>query len=199
MARRGPKHRLKDRSLECELKFRLAGARDHANLRAKLRALGGTHEGAYDEENVRFTGPGKSTRNTSLRLRIVDGGSTGILTAKGEARYLRRIKIREETEVPVGDAHAMRDLLETLGFVVAFTYAKHRSSWRLDGVQVTLDVLDFGWFAEIEGPAERLETVAHALGLDPSAAIPDSYSSMARQALASGLGVVRSSFSGGGP
>ncbi|HYM66630.1 MAG TPA: CYTH domain-containing protein, partial [Patescibacteria group bacterium] len=101
------KHRLlRDRSIESELKFRVSGPRDHTRIRAILRQRGAQLDGRYREENYRFNGPGKSTRRTSLRLRILDGGPRGFLTAKGPARFEGRVKIREETEIAVSDAHS---------------------------------------------------------------------------------------------
>jgi adenylate cyclase, class 2 len=182
--RRRPKHPDRDRSLECELKFRVTGPRDHSRLRATLREKGARLVGTYDEENLRFEGPGKTTRKTSLRLRLLDGGPAGVLTAKGPARFAAGVKIREETEVSVADANAARDLLLALGFQVEFTYQKHRAIWHLDGIAVTLDTLEFGWFVELEGPEKALPEMARGLGLDPSYAVRDSYSALARQYLA---------------
>jgi predicted adenylyl cyclase CyaB len=184
MAGRRPRHPARDRSLECELKFRVSGPRDHSRLRAMLRERGAKLEGTYDEENFRFEGPGKSTRRTSLRLRVLDGGPAGVLTAKGPARFAGGVKIREETEVGVADAHAARDILDALGFQVEFTYQKHRAIWKLDGVAVTLDTLEFGWFVELEGARDVLPTAARSLGLDPAFAVRDSYSALARQYIA---------------
>lgn len=174
-------HVPRDRSVESELKFRLTGPRDHAKLRALLRSRGATLAGRYREENYRFNGPGKSTRNTTLRLRVLDGGPRGVLTAKGPARFDGGVKSREETEVDVSDAHATLDMLQQLGFRVGWTYPKQRSVWMLDGAAVTLDVLDFGWFVEVEGPAQRLPELARSLGLDPANALKDSYSVMAKK------------------
>jgi len=176
-------HRPKDRSLECELKFRVAGPDDHERLEQVLRDLGAEFEGMYDEENLRFNGPGKSTRQTSLRLRLLDGGPTGVLTAKGPATFVRGIKIREETEVAVDDAHAMLDLLEALGFAVAFSYRKHRATWLLGAAAVTLDTLEAGWFVEVEGPRDSIEDSARKLGLDPKDAVTESYSALAKKHL----------------
>jgi len=137
----------------------------------------------YREENYRFNGPGKSTRYTTLRLRVLNGGPHGVLTAKGPAKFDGGVKTREETEIEVKDVHATLDMLEQLGFSVAWTYPKRRSVWMLDGVAVTLDVLDFGWFVELEGPATALPELAKSLGLDPALALRDSYSVMARKHL----------------
>ncbi len=185
MAGRRPHHRPRDRSVECELKFRVASPRDHARLRALLHKREARLEGKYDEENFRFHGPGKSTRRTTLRLRVLDGGPRGVLTAKGPANFVRGVKVREETEVEVKDAHATLDLLAELGFQVEFTYKKHREMWTLDGVvTVTLDTLAFGSFVELEGPLEILPEQARSLDLDPKTSLRDSYSVLARKHLA---------------
>jgi predicted adenylyl cyclase CyaB len=171
----------RDRTIESELKFRVAGARDHAKLQAMLRKRGASRVGRYKEDNYRFNGPGKATRNTTLRLRVLNGGPRGVLTAKGPATFDGGVKIREETEIDVTDVHATLDMLQQLGFRVGWTYPKQRAMWMLDGVAITLDVLDFGWFVELEGPAEVLPEMARSLGLDPVNALRDSYSVMARK------------------
>jgi adenylate cyclase class 2 len=173
----------RDRTIESELKFRLTGEKDHVKLRAMLRERGAHMSARYREENYRFNGPGKSTRNTTLRLRVLNGGPQGVLTAKGPATFDGGVKTREETEIEVKDVHATLDMLEQLGFRVGWTYPKRRSVWMLDGVAVTLDVLDFGWFVELEGPATALPEIALSLGLDPAHALKDSYSVMARKHL----------------
>lgn len=177
MARRAKR----DRSIESELKFRLSGPSDHRKLREMLRQRKAQMGGHYREENFRFTGPGKSTRNTTLRLRVLNGGPHGVLTAKGPAKFDGGVKSREETEIEVKDVHATLDMLEQLGFRVGWTYPKRRSVWELDGVSITLDVLDFGWFVELEGPASALPEMAKSFGLDPANALKDSYSVMAKK------------------
>ena len=173
----------RDRTVESELKFRLTGEKDHIKLRAILRERGAHMSARYREENYRFNGPGKSTRNTTLRLRVLNGGPHGVLTAKGPAKFDGGVKTREETEIEVKDVHAALDMLEQLGFRVGWTYPKRRAVWMLDGVAVTLDILDFGWFVELEGPAGVLAEMARSLGLDPAHALKDSYSVMARKHL----------------
>jgi adenylate cyclase class 2 len=148
-----------------------------------LRERGAHMSGRYREENYRFNGPGKSTRHTTLRLRVLDGGPHGVLTAKGPASFNGGIKTREETEIEVKDVHATLDMLEQLGFRVGWTYPKRRTMWTLGPVTVTLDVLDFGWFVELEGPADALPELAKSFGLDPAHAVRDSYSVMARKHL----------------
>ena len=180
MARRRERPK-RDRSIESELKFRVGGAGDHRKLRTILKQRGAKLVGRYKEDNYRFSGPGKSTRNTTLRLRVLNGGPRGVLTAKGPAKFDGGVKSREETEIQIDDVHATLDMLEQLGFRVGWTYPKKRAMWLLDGVAVTLDVLDFGWFVELEGPASALPEMARSLGLDTAHALKDSYSVMARK------------------
>lgn len=174
-------HPPRDRSIESEIKFRVSGPQDHAKLRAELRKRGAKLVGRYKEDNYRFNGPGKSTRNTTLRLRVIDGGPRGVLTAKGPAKFSDGVKSREETEVDVTDAHATLDLLQQLGFRVGWSYPKQRSMWRLEEVDVTLDILEYGWFVELEGPAAVLPDMARSLGLRMQGALRDSYSVMAKK------------------
>ena len=163
----------------------MAGPRNHARIRAALRKRGAKLEGKYDEENYRFDRPGKSTRGTTLRLRVLNGGPHGILTVKGPAKFVGKVKVREETEIDLKDVHATLDLLTQLGFNVEFTYKKRRVMWTLDGVvSVTLDTLDYGWFVELEGPLEVLPEQALSLGFNPGKALKDSYSVLARKHLA---------------
>ena len=116
---------------------------------------------------------------------MLDGGPRGVLTAKGPAKFVDGVKIREETEVEVKDAHATLDLLGELGFRVEFSYKKHRDAWALDGiVTVTLDTLEFGWFVELEGPLDVLPETARSLDFDPAKALKESYSVLARNHLA---------------
>jgi predicted adenylyl cyclase CyaB len=186
MARRRKQRQLRDRSIECELKFRVSGPNAHKKLRELLRGRGAHLEGSYREENYRFNGPGASTRDTTLRLRVLDGGPRGFLTAKGPARFEGKVKIREETEIAVSDAHATMDLLQQLGFQVAWSYPKRRAMWLLDGVAVTLDVLEFGWYVELEGPLSVLPEMSRSLGFDPDKAIRESYSVLARKRQSAG-------------
>jgi predicted adenylyl cyclase CyaB len=175
------RHEPKDRSIEAELKFKLEGPGAHTRLRAALRKLGGKLEGSYDEENFRFEGRGKITRRNTLRLRVLDGGPRGVLTAKGPAQFVTGVKVREETEVAVEDGHATLDILQQLGFRVLVVYRKHRAVWKLGTASVTLDKLDFGYFTEVEGPLEEVPNIARSLGLDPGKAVKDSYSVFARK------------------
>ena len=147
-------------------------------MRSRLRDVGAKQLNAYDEENVRYRPFRKQP--ITLRLRLFDGGPSAVLTAKGPARYERRIKIREEVEVALADGAAMQEVFGLLGFKVAVVYHKRRETWQLRGCHVTLDTLDFGFFSEIEGPIDALEGVAELLGLAAHRPVKSSYSELAR-------------------
>jgi len=174
----------RDRATENELKFQVGGQKDHTRIAGALRKLGARRMGAYDEENFRFEGPAKTTRSMTLRLRVFGGGPKGVLTAKGPERFQGGVKIREETEVEVVDSRAMLDILALLGFRTFVVYRKHRVHWSLNGVSITLDHLEYGWFVEVEGPLGVIPDIARGLGLDPATALKDSYSVLALKYLA---------------
>lgn len=177
---RGAHHReRRDRATENELKFQVSGAKEHARIASALRKLGARRLGTYEEENFRFEGAAKTTRSVTLRLRVFGGGPKGVLTAKGPARFQEGVKIREETEVDVSDSRAMLDILALLGFRTFVVYRKHRVHWSLNGVSITLDRLEYGWFVEVEGPLGVIPEVALSLGLNPATALKDSYSVLA--------------------
>ena len=66
----------------------------------------------------------------------------------------------------MADADAARGILAELGLAPTQGYEKFRETWRLDDCDVCLDVLPFGEFVELEGPAGELEGLPSRLGLD---------------------------------
>ena len=168
---------------ETELKFRLSGAEAHAHLRDLLTNLGATPSPPQHEENRLYAdAAGRlAAEDRVLRLRILDGGPSGRLTVKGPARFAGAVKQREEIEVEVADTEDAHALLEALGYRVSMTYEKEREPWQLGDVEIALDMLLFGHFCEIEGPAPAITTLAEQLGLDPHDAERRSYPELQRQ------------------
>lgn len=166
---------------EIEIKFRLEGAAAHDRLRARLRALGATGGAREHEDNVLFDDAADRLRTTHqvLRVRVLDGGPRCRLTYKGPARYTGAIKQREEHEVEVADATVLQAVLTGLGYQPALHYAKLRETWHLDGAEVALDVLEFGWYCEIEGTPAAIDRLVAALELDRAAAERAGYPDLA--------------------
>lgn len=168
---------------ETEAKFYV---RDLGVIQARLLALGARllHPRAY-ELNLRFDLPDGSLRAAGRVLRLRRGDDVR-LTYKGPSENLEGALSRPEIEVTVGDFETARQILEALGYRLAATYEKYRTTYQLQTsevpqdfgslVHVMLDELPYGNFVEIEGPdVKTLQRIAGDLGLDFAAAIPASY------------------------
>ncbi len=108
-------------------------------------------------------------------LRVRRAGNGCWLTLKEPGSFAGGVKSRIEIETAVAGSEEALAILAGLGFRPARRYQKRRESWALDAVVVALDETPMGDFVEVEGPADRLETVARALGLDPGAAVRGTY------------------------
>lgn len=143
---------------------------DFEILRGSLRELGAEHLGAHFERNLVFDTPEarlrKSRRLLRLRTQEWPGRTRHLLTLKLSAPNSEHFKVREERELEIADASALQGLLEGLGYRVAARYEKIREPWRLEGVEVELDVLPFAQVVEMEGPAAHISRVQKRLGLD---------------------------------
>lgn len=127
------------------------------------------------EINLRFDTPGGDLGHTFQVLRLRQD-TVARLTYKGPGEVLGGVHLRREIEFTVGDFEAARALLEALGYQVSVIYEKYRTTYELDGVQVTLDEMPYGDFAEIEGPdPASIHAVAEKLGVDWEARVVESY------------------------
>jgi adenylate cyclase class 2 len=127
------------------------------------------------EINLRFDTP-KGDLSRAFQVLRLRQDSAARLTYKGPARVESGVRSRQEIEFVVSDFDAARALLEALGYQVVMIYEKYRSMYNLGQVHVTLDVLPYGDFVEIEGPdPESIREVNDRLGLDWEARAPESY------------------------
>jgi adenylate cyclase class 2 len=127
------------------------------------------------EINLRFDTPGGELAKGFQVLRLRQDNAAR-LTYKGPARSEGGVRVRQEIEFVVSDFEAARALLEALGYQVAMVYEKYRSVYDIGLVHVTLDVLPYGDFIEIEGPdPESIRAVNDRLGLDWDTRMPESY------------------------
>jgi adenylate cyclase class 2 len=98
------------------------------------------------------------------------------LTYKGPAEIGRQVSIRPEIEFEVSSFENAQAFLEALGYQVSVRYDKYRTTYDMGSVEVVMDELPFGDFAEIEGPnTEAIQTAASALGLEWEERCIDSY------------------------
>ncbi|HET7841435.1 MAG TPA: class IV adenylate cyclase, partial [Terriglobia bacterium] len=137
------------------------------------------------ESNWLFDFPDKRLRKSRslLRLRFVDGEC--LLTFKGPPLASRLYKVRVETETPLADGEAARQIFRGLGLREAFRYDKHRTTYARRGDRrsghrplVELDETPIGNFLELEGPATWIDAVARDLDYQRSDYVTASYAAL---------------------
>lgn len=159
--------------LEIEVKFYLSNKKSFED---RLQQIGAqlAHARVF-EVNYRFDTPDLqlSREHRVLRLRRDENS---IITYKGPSFLQDGATAREEIEFQVSDFDAARQLLEALGFKESVRYEKWRTTYLLDGLEITLDEMPFGNFTEIEGgDSSKIQHTAARLALDWSARINASY------------------------
>ncbi len=128
-------------------------------------------------------------REERLRIREIEGQPGVRVTWKGPAHMRGGVRRREEREFHADDREACVAVLANLGLRPKRSYEKFRSSWKLDGVIVCLDMLPFGTFVEIEftpdtpeGDEEAvLEKTISLLGLDGAPRVQASYARLQQE------------------
>jgi adenylate cyclase class 2 len=169
-------HPKTDKNQEQEVKYYLG---DLPSLEARLKSLRAKLiQARTHETNLRFDLPDGSLTQTYQVLRLRQD-SAARMTYKGPSRYDQGVRVRQEIEFRVSDFEAARALFEALGYQVSMMYEKYRTTYELDGVQVTLDEMPYGNFAELEGPnPQAIQAANQRLGLDWDARVPESYTAL---------------------
>jgi adenylate cyclase, class 2 len=156
-------------AVEIEVKFRVANS---VALEEKLRALGFRCVTPRTfERNVLYDTPDRRLRAQQSILRIRKYGDRWVLTHKcltpdndPAARHKQRI----ETETEVSDGEAVGTVFARLGYAPAFTYEKWRTEYADATGHCVLDETPIGFFAELEGPSDWIDSISERLGLEPS-------------------------------
>ena len=164
--------------IEVEKKYRLTGE-TRASLVERLREGGATPEGEEFEENTLYTGGQLDASRQVLRLRRT--GARAVLTFKERGDSTAALKRYREDETSVGDAAAMADILDALGYRPAVVYEKRRATWQWRGAEIVVDELPFGLFVEIEGEESVIAEVEGLLGLSEDEAEMDTYPHLTRR------------------
>jgi adenylate cyclase class 2 len=162
--------------VEVEVKFRVA---DGPALQSKLAELGFREITPRTfEKNVLFDTPERTLRAQQSILRVRQYGERWVVTHKclpADNDPAGRHKRRVETETEVADGEAMATIFSQLGYKPAFTYEKWRSEYADAQGHCVIDETPIGLFAELEGPADWIDTVSRQLGLEPSELLTLSY------------------------
>jgi adenylate cyclase class 2 len=161
---------------ELEIKLYLL---DISAFQQRVESLGGQLiEPRLHEINLRFDTPDEQLTHAYQVLRLRQD-TAARLTYKGPGETIDGVHARREIEFTVSDYQSAHALLEALGYQVSLMYEKYRTTYDLDGLQVTLDEMPYGNFTEIEGPdAEQIRFVAEKLGVNWGARILESYTSL---------------------
>jgi len=148
-------------------------------LKGKLERFGAELTDArLHEVNLRFDLPGGELTRSAQVLRLRQDTAARI-TYKGPGEMIAGVIARREIEFAVSDFQSAQSLLETLGYQVSLMYEKYRTTYTLDGLQITLDEMPYGHFTEIEGSdTSAIHQAAEILDLSWEARIPESYTSL---------------------
>ena len=164
---------MSDKDRELEVKFYLSRRME---LEERLIAQGGQlKEPRVHEINLRFDTPDQSLLNSGrlLRLRL---DSRARVTYKGLGSIEGGARLRQELEFTVSNFDTTRAVLEALGYEVYMMYEKYRTTYKLGNLEVVLDEMPYGDFAEIEGPdGQSIQIAAQNLDVSWDARIMDSY------------------------
>ena len=140
---------------EVEQKFPVE---DHAELEAKLTALGAQFGEPIIQIDRYFSHPARDFASTDEAFRIRQVGTNCRVTYKGP-KVDASTKTRQELELPLGDgpdvASQWTALLQALSFTPVMEVSKCRRTgrlvWRNATIEIALDQLDqLGSFVELE-------------------------------------------------
>ncbi len=167
-------------SIETEQKYRV---RSFDPVRKKLVRLGARKKSHGFERNELFDIDRMlQKQGRKLRLRRHGEDKKAVLTLKGPRQGgLHKKRMEVETRV---DYEPAKRILELLNFRVCETYSKIRQEYKLDGCIVCLDHIPHcGWFVEIEGPRDRIASLARRLGLKEADREDRSYRKLIKEQL----------------
>jgi adenylate cyclase class 2 len=162
--------------VETEIKFRV---KDIADMHQHLLSAGfRVQTPRAFESNILYDTPDRQMRARTEILRIRNYAGRWTLTHKripdsGPSEDLHKHRIETETEV--ADGPALAEVFHSIGLVPAFRYEKWRTEYVIGEGHCVLDETPIGNFAELEGPAEWIESISPQLGIDRSQYITLSY------------------------
>ncbi|MBN1122378.1 MAG: class IV adenylate cyclase [Anaerolineae bacterium] len=163
--------------LEIEVKFILD---DPDAMRSHLLQLGAASHGKHTELNIRLDDDqgNLGKRLTVLRVRHITSlnQTSSVLTVKTPVQSSDpALSTRREIELSVGSGPEMIAALEVLGYKPYLSYEKRREIYSLDDVEVVIDELPFGWFAELEGEEDTIRALSRRLNFDLAESLSLSY------------------------
>lgn len=159
---------------EVEIKLPVSGAPEAGRL---LRAAGfRVVKRRVFEKNTLFDTASSALRKSARLLRVREIGKTTKLTYKGPPDPGKH-KSREELELEISDARAIRAILERLAYRRVFRYEKFRTEFRRRGSAgvATVDETPIGTYLELEGSPSWIDRTARKLGFAEKHYVTASY------------------------
>lgn len=151
------------------------------NLQAvedRLRQLGAELAAARVwESNVRYENAAKTLTSAGIVVRLRQD-TRARLTYKDSGHAENGIVSRFEAEVEVSDFQTMEIILGKMGYHPHMRYEKYRTTYALNGAEVTLDELPYGHFVEIEGDVTTIERAIEQLHLTQAPRLSSSYTAL---------------------
>jgi len=153
--------------MEIEVKFRVS---DPDALTRRLEDAGFHLKTPRTfERNTLYDTSDRVLRNQQAILRVRNYGGRWVVTHKclpANNDPAARHKHREETETIVEDGEAIGHIFSKLGYKPAFVYEKWRSEYADSSGHVVIDETPIGFFAELEGPPDWIDSTGRKLGVD---------------------------------
>lgn len=147
--------------MEIEVKIKIENPEQ---LKDKLAELGAILiKERYQEENTLYDSSSRSLYKRQCALRLRFENRKTFLTFKGPPLKSRKFKIRQEYETEVKNRKQCKKILKELGFILAFSYNKHRSVYKKKNLKICLDETSIGNFMELEGERQDIVRFAHSL------------------------------------
>lgn len=123
------------------------------------------------QSNVMFDNPQGLMHTTDGRVRVRILGKSGnkTLTYKKPIPSEDGAKREIEYEIEFTDTtEQIEKLLEKIEFTPSTSYERYRTEWKIGDVDITLDEYPYSDFIEIEGPKDKIESIAKELEFDTS-------------------------------
>ncbi len=162
---------------EIEVKLRIS---DRSSIAHRLIELGWTAGERLLEWNFVYDRPDRSLRTAKQLLRVRDTNGRCTFTLKSPGEEKSRHKAQEELEVGASDSGVLQEILEGLGYELAWRYEKFRTSYKRDGAagEILLDETPIGDFLELEGEPSWIDAMTVELGFSEQDHITANYGAL---------------------
>jgi adenylate cyclase class 2 len=158
---------------EIEAKFFLGG---ETIARRLARAWGLVWKNGEFEVNRIFDFSDKRLKKRGALVRLRTRGERAWLTFKEKAiSEIRHAKVRIENETELSDTNAAAAILDGLGLQEALRYERYRAGYERNSAKIEFDLMPGGWFCEIEGDPESIDSALRDGQLDPETSVTWSY------------------------